>query len=349
MNKELKELSLNITEKEYRDIPCLHYSALSKYVKEGFNAIESLEEHSDSSSFLFGSLVDTLITEPEEFNNRYVITERIESSDSLNLIIKDLYTEFNCSELTDIPKERVLTVCRNASYRNNYKDDTLYKYVIEKGADYYRFLGLSNGKIIINLDLYTQALNTVNVLKNNKNTEFFFRENDPFNEDIKRYFQLKFKTTIDDIEFKCMFDLIMVNYTTKEIVPIDLKTLSLKEWDFPVNFKKYNYWIQAKLYTKILKSIIEEDSYFKEFKILPFKFLTINKESLTPLIWDYKECFNWDNSEKYGDFEIPSLSNMIKMLQLSLNKKVPNHIKEVGINDITEFLYERNGKQDIRY
>lgn len=342
MNKELKELSLDITEQEYREISCLHYSALSKFAKDGFNAIEHLEEHVDSPSFVFGSLVDTLITEPEEFNNRYLVTERIESSDSLNTLIKTIYDicKYEYIKLSDIPKESIIKEARQAAYRNNYKDDTLYNYIIEKGSDYYEFLNLAEGKVIIDTELYNKAQQTVAALKSNKNTEFLFRDNNPFDNDIKRYYQLKFKTTIENTEFKCMFDLIMVNYKTKEIIPIDLKTLSLKEWDFPTNFKKYHYWIQAKLYVKILKTIIEQDDYFKDFKILPFKFVVINKDSLIPLIWNYEECFNWDSMETYGTYKIEPMNNLILMLKESIGRKVPMHINEVGTNKISDFLYE---------
>lgn len=342
MNKELKELALDITEQEYRDIPCLHYSALSKYAKDGFNAIEKLDEHVESSSFVFGSLVDTLMTEPEAFNSRYLVAEKIESSDALSLLVKDVFEQYKstCSALKDVPREALIGEARKASYRNNYKDDTLYNYIIDKGSEYFNFLHMSNGRIIIDADLYAQAQQVVNTLKTDKNTEFLFRDDNPFEEDVKRYYQLKFRTNIDGTEFKCMFDLILVNYKTKEIVPIDLKTLSLKEWDFPTNFKKYYYWIQAKLYCKILKQIISEDEYFKDFTILPFRFVVINKESLIPLIWVYSECFGWNNIETYGNYKIMSLGDMINVLNHSMGRKVPMNINQIGSNELTDFLYE---------
>ena len=45
-----------------------------------------------------------------------------------------------------------------------------------------------------------------------------------------------------------MPDLLIVNHENKTILPIDLKTSSHEEWDFPKSFVQWNYQIQARLY-----------------------------------------------------------------------------------------------------
>ena len=38
----LQEASLNLSEQEYRDYPCLSYSALSKFDREGYECVDTL-------------------------------------------------------------------------------------------------------------------------------------------------------------------------------------------------------------------------------------------------------------------------------------------------------------------
>ena len=48
----------------------------------------------------------------------------------------------------------------------------------------------------------------------------------------------------------------------------------------------WNYWIQSGLYQSIVRLIAYNDEYFSDFEIRPFKFIVVNKNNLTPLIWD---------------------------------------------------------------
>ena len=68
--KSLKELALPITEQEYREDGCMHYSTLTTYERGGVHSIPTLGERKESSSLTFGSIVDCMITgTEEEFND----------------------------------------------------------------------------------------------------------------------------------------------------------------------------------------------------------------------------------------------------------------------------------------
>ena len=56
--KELKSISWNISESEYRQDKALSYSILAKYVKEGFKALRDTTQI-DTPSLRFGSLIDS--------------------------------------------------------------------------------------------------------------------------------------------------------------------------------------------------------------------------------------------------------------------------------------------------
>lgn len=49
--------------------------------------------------------------------------------------------------------------------------------------------------------------------------------------------------------------------------------------------------IQARQYAAIIKANIAKDEYFKDFKIMPYTFIVVNRESLTPLTWTYPYTF----------------------------------------------------------
>ena len=97
--KSLREISLPITEQQYREDGAMHYSTLSDFSRGGFHCIEHLGEKKESLSLLFGSVVDTLITgTPEEFENTYFVTDvSADSSDTLILQILLLMLPKVCS------------------------------------------------------------------------------------------------------------------------------------------------------------------------------------------------------------------------------------------------------------
>ena len=71
--KSLIDISLKITEPEYREIDAISYSMLSKFQREGFRGLEHLYDKVESPSLLFGSIVDTMLTDGmKEFEEKYL-------------------------------------------------------------------------------------------------------------------------------------------------------------------------------------------------------------------------------------------------------------------------------------
>ena len=71
-------------------------------------------------------------------------------------------------------------------------------------------------------------------------TRFYFEE-DPFDNNIERHYQLKFKATLDEVNYRCMADELLVFHDRKLVVPVDLKTSSKYEWDFYKSFLDWRY------------------------------------------------------------------------------------------------------------
>lgn len=292
MIKSLKELALDITEEEYRQDSALSYSTLAKYERSGFNGLSNLFDRIDTPSLTFGSAVDSIITGgEEEFNDRFMVADYPSVPDSIISIVKNLFNNFKevYFTLEEIPYDSILAEIVNCNYQSNWKPETRVKVVKEKGQEYYNLLFLSQGKTILDNNTYYDVINTVEALKTSAVTKWYFEEDSPFNNDIERLYQLKFKATFNGIDYRCMMDEVIVDHTNKKIYLIDLKTSGKKEWEFAKSFNEWSYQIQARLYYRIFKENIEKDEYFKDFKIEPYRFIVVNRFSKIPLIWLFNE------------------------------------------------------------
>jgi len=288
MQKKLSDISWNVTEEEYRADKALSYSTLAKYERTGFNGIPHLFDKISTPSLTFGSCVDAIITGgQQEFEDRFFVAEFPSVSDNIIQIVKKLYNLYKdeAKSLLDLKDEDIINATEIFKYQLNWKPETRAKVIKEKGRQYYQLLYLAEDKTIIDTSTYNDVCNAVNVLKNSIATKEYFADDNPF-DNIERYYQLKFKATLNGIDYRCMFDLLLINYDNKTIQPIDLKTSHKNEWDFYKSFIEWNYQIQNRLYTRILISNILKDDYFKNFTILPYLDIVVCKDSLTPMVWE---------------------------------------------------------------
>lgn len=344
--KELKDISWLVDEPAYRADPALSYSTLAKYEREGrFNAIPTLFDRVETPSLLYGSIIDCYMTDGEEaFNNTYMVADFPSIPSTIENIVKQLFAEFKdtYNSLKDIPYEPFISCVNSLNYQPNWKPETRVKVVKEKGQEYYDLLFLAKGKTIISNDLYIQTMRTVDELKHSPATAWYFSEDNPF-DNVKRYYQLKFKATLQGVEYRNMMDLVVCDYDNKKLYPCDLKTSSHKEWEFPISFLQWRYDIQAKLYFRIFVENIKNDPYFKDFTIENYRFIVINKETLTPLVWEYEYTKDTEHSmfmprREYLEYRSPLDIGRELRNYLDIDAKVPNDISIYEPNKIMEWL-----------
>lgn len=344
IKKSLYEVSWKVSEDEYRQDAALSYSTLAKFERSGFNGLDTLFDKVESASLTFGSAVDAIITGGmEEFNERFFVAEFPPVSDTIAKIIKDLFFTFDTTynSLSSIPNEDILRVITIHEYQPNWKPETRVKVLKEKGEAYYKVLYLAYGKTLLDTATYEDVIRTVEALRTSAATQSFFGE--PTDDNIEHLYQLKFKATLDNfIDYRCMFDELIVDHEAQTIQPIDLKTSSKKEWDFYKSFLEWNYQIQNRLYVRILQEIIKNDDYFKKFKILPYKDVVVSRNSLTPLVWDCSFTFDRGTITlgKNKQIELRDPEEIGKELSYYLSSRptVPKDIDSVGSNDLTNWL-----------
>lgn len=345
MKKSLYDISLHISEEEYRADPALSYSTLAKYEREGFNNLDKLFDRIETPSLTFGSCVDSIITGgQEEFDERFMVAEFPSIPDSIVKIIKSLYKQYagTYRSLLNIPDNSIIRETEDQNYQMNWKPETRAKVIREKGTDYYNLLFVAGDRTILDTQTYQDVCNAVKALKESKSTQLYFADDNPFEPDIERLYQLKFKGEFDGITYRNMADLIIVNHKKKWVKPVDLKTSSHAEWDFYKSFVDWRYDIQARLYWAIIRQNMDKDEYFKDFKLLDYDFIVVNKRTLTPLVWNcpftqVQGTLRFGNNsqiEMRSPFEIGKELNSY----LSSRPKVPKGISDTGANDLKEWI-----------
>ena len=295
MRKSLKELSWDVSEEVYRADSALSYSKLSQFHKNGPKALIS-NEKIDTPALRFGSLVDCILTAPEEFDDRFYVADIDRFSDTIRKIVEDLFNP-EIESIGLIDDDTILMILDDYQYQTNWKSQTRIDKVISLGEDYYTVLKYSTRKIVITQQELEEAQQCVQTLRTHPFTYKIFE----CNRHQEILYQLKFKTEIDNIPFRFMMDICKVDYEQKTILPIDLKTSGKSEEDFEKSFLDWCYWIQGGAYRTGLYKITIEDNFFSDFMILPFQFCVINRNSLNPLIWemDDKKTLKF-TKEKYG-------------------------------------------------
>lgn len=344
--KSLKDISLPLTEEEYRSDGCMHYSTIASYDRGGFASIPTLFDKKESPSLLLGSIVDCLITgTPEEFEQQYLVADlNVEASDTLINVTKGLFNTYKevCRTLDDISDSAILASLDAVNYGKSWRANTRISKLKEAGSEYYKLMYISQGKTIISSNIYNEALACVRALHEAPATKFLFAADNPFEPEIERLYQLKFKATFDNIDYSCMCDELIVFHKTKKILALDLKTSSHKEYDFFKSFVDWSYHEQARLYYAILLQNIQKDDYFKDFEITNWHFVVVNKNTLNPLVWEYKDTKK-EGTLYYGknnQIEFRHPFDIAKELKYYLDTKpsVPNGILLDKPNDLNKFL-----------
>lgn len=343
--KSLRDISWQVSEEGYRADPALSYSTLARYEREGFNNLDKLFDRIETPSLTFGSAVDSIITGgQEEFDERFMVAEFPSMPDSIVKIIKSLYKQYagTYRSLLNIPDNSIIRETEDQNYQMNWKPETRAKVIREKGTDYYNLLFVAGDRCIIDTQTYQDVVNAVRVLKESSSTKLYFADDNPFEPDIERLYQLKFKGEFDGITYRNMADLIIVNHKEKWVKPVDLKTSSHTEWDFYKSFVDWRYDIQARLYWSIIRQNMDKDEYFKDFKLLDYDFIVVNKRTLTPLVWNCpftqaQGTLRFGNNSQI-EMRSPFVIGEELNSYLTSRPKVPRGISDTGTNDLREWL-----------
>lgn len=339
--KSLKDISWDVTEDQYRADSALSYSTLSRFNREGFDNLAHLFDKTESPSLLFGSVVDCLLTgTEEEFKDRFFVADFPELPDKQKEIVEGIFHAAKPGESWDkIMDAVILEYLLANNYQPNWRIETRIKVIREAGREYYDLLTLAEGKTVISQKLYQDALDCVETLRKSESTKWYFEADNPFNKNIERLYQLKFKGSYEGINLRCMADLIIVDHEKKIVYPCDLKTSFKPEWRFYKSFMEWGYWIQAQLYWYLIRQAMDVDEYFKDFKLADYRFIVISNRTRKPLVWEFPQT-RAITDLKLGEHKLRNWRGIAEELNTYLTRdyEVPVEINMYLINDISKWL-----------
>ena len=342
--KKLYDISWQVDEDTYRTDPSLSYSTLARYDREGFDKLDTLFERVESPALTFGSAVDALITGgQEEFDNNFMVADFPDIKDSIKNIVQRLFDDNKdaYNSLEDIPNSIIIPLTEEMGFQSNWKPETRAKVIREQGFEYYKLLFAAIGKKILNNETAQEVFNTVKALKESPATAWYFATDNPF-DGITREYQLKYKDTVDGVDYRCMMDLAVVDHNDKIVYPCDLKTSGHSEWHFYDSFIKWTYFIQARLYWRLLRRAMDKDDYYKDFRLADYRFIVVNRKTLVPLVWEYSDTSTMGTLHygKNNTILVRDPYKIGKELKHYLEDKpaVPDEIRLNEPNDIVEWL-----------
>ena len=344
--KTLYDISWQVDEPTYREDSALSYSTLARFNKTGFNGLSHLYDKIESPSLTFGSAVDALITGGQkEFDENFFVADFPKMKDSIVLITNELFNLYSTQyrTLEDIPNENIISLTETSEFQLNWKPETRAKVIKESGSTYYSIKYAAQSKTIISVETKNQIDATVRALKESPATKWYFMQNDVFDESIQRFYQLKFKASFGKVTYRCMADLIIVDHTNKIIYPVDLKTSGHKEWEFFNSFIQWQYQIQARLYWRIIRKNLDNSEY-ADYKLADYRFIVVNKETLTPLVWEFSDTMAkgslYYGKQKQIECRDPFDIGEELYSYLSTTHTVPIGIEKNAINYLDKYLDE---------
>jgi len=268
---------------DYRTIDKENQSLLKEILKSPQayrRAKEKYENPEDviPAHFVFGSAVDHLTTEDTPIENNFYIMGESAISDTIKKIVDHVHEEIaGWKDKLEDCSEAIVRSCSFEQYGQAWKEDTRIKKVVETGSGYYADLLACAGKTIISQEDYTKAVNCNNALRNDDFTGQYFNPGE--NQQLLKKVVIQF--TYHDVEMKCELDLVFIDHDTKQIYPIDIKTIGTSVYAFKGSFWKYRYDFQAAVYFYACLGEYYE-LLEKGYKLMPFRFLVVEKENYNP-------------------------------------------------------------------
>jgi hypothetical protein len=257
---------------DYKEIDKLNQSLLKKILisPKEFLAAQNkyLTGNSEEEHFVFGSVVDIMLTgTQEEFKQKYIkVPDSLKCSDTVKAIVQGVFEEKSLSDfgLEHVSYRDVINKhCKFQNYQANWKDDTKIDKIIKEGSEYFDFLLKGVGKTIITESDYADAVACVIALKQDKWTSIYCNKK-AIPKDVEFLDKFVVEFTRQGLDIKGELDRVVIDHGKKTITPIDFKYTGKSIHAFQKDFWQYRYDFQAATYfiglkeTPFIKDLVEK-------------------------------------------------------------------------------------------
>lgn len=322
-----------ITKKEsdYRMIDRMSYSGLSQFIKNKKKFkdkyIDKIEvEDLKSDEVRRGSVVDTLLTDTDNFDNLYQVAIANKPTGQLLTFTEfliDLHLQDPNRDALELFKEAYSLLEQSNGGKVRNKFETFVTDFNDKAVDYYEETLLSKDKTLITPDDYALCKKIAQSIRESDTTKEEFLKCNTFKEVILFDYR--------GIPMKCEVDLSYRDDKKKIIEPKDLKVTSFVEsfiWD---NFLKFNYYIQSSLYRYALQQ------KYPDYDVRPFTFIVGCQNAYNrPLIYTTSDKWHKKGFDGFtvGKVKYKGIDQIIDEIQLT----VDNNLWDISVDN-----YNNNG------
>lgn len=220
----------------------------------------------DQPSIRFGAALDYLLT-TEQFWDKYVIAEYKEPTPMMYKFIR-AYIEF----------EDEMLAYRFSGYKTSF--NTVIKNFNTPEVQFY-YEAIKNKKEVISQNTFDEIQNVANKLDKSKYKYLF----------LDKLTQVSLEFKFMGVDCSGTLDILDIDHNNKTIRGWDLKT-SANATNFEDSYYKYGYYMQATWYNLAIlyyKFFVNKD--LKDYKILPFRFLVVDKILPYPLVYEVEKKY----------------------------------------------------------
>jgi len=285
---------------EYKTIEKMNQSLLKKilispyaFVKEKERYELDDDEEIEKAHFIFGSLVDVLLLDPNTFDKRYyVMPEGNAVSDEMKKILHYVYDLTSISgDIIPITLEEdtvmdrfILEAVNHTGWQPRYKDETKIAKVKEAGKGYFNALIESADRTIVTAEDKAKATICVASLKADEYIGKYLTPSATNTIYRRKVIQFDYK----GIDFKSELDEIYIDHADKTIQPIDYKTEGQSINMFKYNFWKFRYDFQASVYSFGVRQDPEMQQLIRDgYTVLPFIYIVVESNSINkPMVFN---------------------------------------------------------------
>jgi len=322
------------TESEYRAVDMNSSSSLKdfsldrkKYFRKHVKN-EKVEEK-DSGAATMGRLVETLLMEPELFDERFYMSSLVSAPTGLMLeFVEALYRiTMEATDEEGNVKMNFEYISRAAYAASGFKikyDAVIGKFVGSDAELYYNELRQvrAKGLSVVTTEDVTNAERIVEELRVNSFTADIVNKVTSARWEVFNQFQIE-GYEIDGMKLKSMIDKLIIDHEKKQVHIYDLKCVWAVENFYTEYYLYRRAYIQAFLYHRAIMSMEE----FEGYEVLPPKFIVCDSSNYySPLI--YKLTVK-DLDEAYEGFEYkgreyPGVKTIIEELTWALENDIWN-------------------------
>lgn len=308
---------------------------------------ETVEEK-DNLAATMGRIVETLLMEPELFDDKFYMSACVSAPTGLMLSFIEALYKFT-KEATDENGNVTRSfedISKDAYAESGFKikyDAVIAKFVGSDAEIFYNEIRKvrTNGLTVVTTEDVTNAEKIVEELRNNNVTKDIVNlVNSPR---YTVYNQLQVEGyTLDNHEFKSMMDKVIVDHEEKTIQVYDLKCTWSVENFLEEYYLYRRAYIQAFLYYKAVIHFMNNNEELRGYRVEPPKFIVCDSTNYyNPLIYKLSDK---DLEDAYNGFthknrEYAGVAKIIKDLKWAIEHNVWNISKE---------NYETNGIVNIR-